>query len=55
MFTKVLSQLCLFGALPPSILPMLVSVRTKVRVVVCACACACSRSSSSSRLETGWG
>jgi hypothetical protein len=30
VFTKVLSRLALFGALPPSILPALVSVRTKV-------------------------
>lgn len=30
VFTKVLSRLALFGALPPSILPALVSVRMKV-------------------------
>lgn len=30
VFSKVLSKLTLFGALPPSILPMLVSVRVKV-------------------------
>lgn len=30
VFTKVLSRMALFGALPPSILPALVSVRTKV-------------------------
>jgi hypothetical protein len=30
VFTKVLSRMALFGALPPSILPALVSLRTKV-------------------------
>jgi hypothetical protein len=30
VFTKVLSRMALFGALPPAILPALVSVRTKV-------------------------